>query len=168
MIHKISLRLASAGVALLAVTNACARNHVEHDLDATMIRLVRDSVPLQRTADMVSFTVNVVIANRGATPVVVGGCGPEVQRQISGEWQTVWSPVCIDMQSSLISPEDSLTGPVTPAGFTKPGFEPPLDPRMTAGTYRLRFGVSYPDPANVTALTSTEFVNSPPFVVYSP
>ncbi len=165
---RILSRLAIAGFALSALIFGCARNHVAKELDATVIRLVRDSVPLQRTADKVSFTVNVIIRNGGATSIDVGGCGPEAQREINGEWQTVWSPVCISRQSSLIAPSDSLIQPLTVAGFTKPGIEPQLDPRMTAGKYRLRFGVTYFDTTNPTATRSTEFVGSSPFVVYAP
>lgn len=165
---RIRGRSASASFALFALTAACATNHVSKQVDATVIRFVRDSVPLQRTADMVFFTVNVIIRNRGATPIEVGGCGPEAQREINGEWPTLWSPVCVSPQSSLIVPGDSVMGPLTVAWFIKPGIEPQLDPRVTAGTYRLRYGVSYSETTNPTAARSTEFVGSPPFVVYTP
>jgi hypothetical protein len=148
-------------------STACARHHIEKELTPPVISFVHDSVPLERTADLTRFTVSVIIRNDGASPIDVGGCGPEAQRQIGGRWQTVWTPVCISPQWVHIAPGDSFTFPLTVAGFTRQGFHPPLDPRMTAGTYRLGFGVSRTDRSNPAATTRSEFVGSPPFVVYA-
>lgn len=175
------IRLVAALLPLGVGSAACARNHIGRELRTLVIRSARDSVHLQRTADMTSFTVDVIIRNRGSRPLIVGGCGPEAQREINGQWQTVWSPVCVSAQASLIAPGDSLTGALTIAGFTKPGIEPPLDPRMTAGIYRLRFGVSDPTSPGTKPVSGTRvaisypnsgrslgFVSSRPFVVYGP
>lgn len=174
------IRLFAALLSLGVGSAACARNRIE-DLDTLLVRSARDSVQLRRTADMTSFTVDVIIRNGGSRPIVVGGCGPEAQREISGQWHTIWSPVCVSAQFSLIAPGDSLTGAVTIAGFTRPGIEPPLDPRMTAGTYRLRFGVSVPPSSETKPVSGTRvaianplsgrslgLVASRPFVVYGP
>jgi hypothetical protein len=176
-----SIRLVTALLSLGLGSAACAGNHVEQELRTLVIRSAADSVRLQRTAEMTSFAVDVIIRNRGSRPMLVGGCGPEAQRKINGQWQTVWSPVCVSEQSSLIAPGDSLTGALTIAGFTKPGIEPPLDPRMTAGTYRLRFGVSDPSSSGTNPVSGTRvaiaypvsgkslgFVASRPFTVYGP
>lgn len=175
------VRLVAALLSLGLGSAACARNHVEQELRTLLIRSARDSVRLQRTAEMTSFAVDVIIRNRGSRPMIVGGCGPEAQREINGQWQTVWSPVCVSEQASLIAPGDSLTGTLTVAGFTKPGIEPPLDPRMTAGTYRLRFGVSDPSSSWSKPVSGTRVANpypmtgkslgivaSRPFAVYGP
>jgi hypothetical protein len=160
---------------------ACARNYGEQELRTLVIRSARDSISLQRTPEMTSFAVDLIIRNGGSRPIIVGGCGPEAQRQISGQWQTVWRPVCVSEHASLVAPGDSLTGSLTIAGFTKPGIEPPLDPRMTAGTYRLRFGVSDPSSSGTQPVSGTRvptpypipgkrlgFVASKPFTVYGP
>jgi hypothetical protein len=173
-------RLVAALLTLGLGSGACARTHVE-ELRTLVIRSLRDSVRLQRTPEMTSFAVDLIIHNRGSKPIIVGGCGPEAQREINGQWQTVWSPVCVSEQASLLSPGDSLTGALTIAGFTKPGIEPPLDPRMTAGTYRLRFGVSDPPTSGTKPVSGTRvatpypmsgkslgFVASQPFTVYDP
>jgi len=175
------IRLVAALLSLGLGSAACGRNHVEQELQSLVIRSARDSVRLQRTAEMTSFAVDVIIRNRGSRPIIVGGCGPEAQREINGQWQTVWSPVCVSEQASLIAPGDTLRGALTIAGFTKPGIEPRLDPRMTAGTYRLRFGVSDPSWSGTKPVSGTRvanaypmsgkslgFVASHPFIVYGP
>jgi hypothetical protein len=150
------------------VVASCARNPANRELATTIVRFVQDSVPLQRTADMTKFTVSVIIRNDGHGPVVFGGCGPEAQRNIGGEWQTVWTPICGSPQHASIAPGDSLILPITVAGFTVAGLEPPLDPRMLPGTYRLRFGIAYPDTSNPTSSNELEALNSPSFTVYQP
>jgi len=175
------IRIVATLVSVGLGSGACARNYVERELRTVVIRSAADSVRLRRTAEMTSFAVDVIIRNRGSRPIIVGGCGPEAQREINGQWQTVWSPVCVSEQASLIAPGDSLTGALTIAGFTKPGIEPPLDPRMTAGTYRLRFGVSDPSSPGNKPISGTRVANaypvsgkslgfaaSQPFTVYGP
>lgn len=162
---KILNHVAGSLVAFVAFNASCARNHTGKDLRPVVIRFVSDSVPLRRTAEMTAFTVTVIIRNGSNTPIVVGGCGPQAQKEINGGWQTVWSPACVSEQISSIAPGDSLTGSVTVAGFTT-GMEPRLDPRMTVGMYRLRFGPSYSNMTNPTAVSSVEALYSPPFVVF--
>ena len=147
---------------------SCTKNPGEQELATTIIRFVQDSVPLQQTPDLTKFTVTSIIHNDGHRSVVFGGCGPEAQRNIDGQWQTIWTPICGSPQHASIAPGDSLTVPVTVAGFTVPGIEPPLDPRMVAGIYRLRFGISYSDSINPTASNELEALDSPAFKVYQP
>jgi hypothetical protein len=175
------IHLLAALLSLAVGSAACARNRLEKDLHTLLVRSARDSVQLRRTADMTSFTVDVIIRNGGSRPIIVGGCGPEAQREINGQWQTIWQPVCVSPGFELIAPGDSVTAALTVAGFTRPGIEPQLDPRMTAGTYRLRFGVSVPSspgnkPVSGTRVAITNpmsgrslgFVASRPFLVYGP
>ncbi len=150
------------------ISTSCGKGHSDNELTTTIVRLAQDSVPLQRTPDLTRFAVTAIVRNDGHVPVVFGGCGPEAQRNIDGQWQTVWTPMCLSPQHASISPGDSLTLPITVAGFTVPGIEPLLDPRMVAGTYRLRFGISYPDTSNPTASNELEALDSPPFKVYQP
>lgn len=121
-----------------------------------------------RANDVTSFSVTVVVRNDGATAIMFGGCGPEAQREIDGAWATVWSPICFSSGTATVMPKDSVTIPITVSAFTSPGREPQLDPRMVAGRYRLRFGVSYSDVGNPTASRQLEPLDSPPFTVFAP
>ena len=98
----------------------CAGNRPDPELATTFVRVTQDSVALQRTPDMTSFSVKVKIRNDGRVPIVFGGCGPAAQRNISGVWTTVWTPICISSQTATIMPGDSVAFPVTVAGFTIP------------------------------------------------
>ncbi len=126
------IRLAAGIITLALLVCSCATNRVDNDLRGAVVRLEPDSVPLEHTADVTRFTVNVIIRNDRATPLYFGGCGPEAQQEINGLWQTVWSPVCISPGNGLIAPGDSLTFPFTVARFANIAVEPQLDPRATA------------------------------------
>jgi hypothetical protein len=166
-----SRKMPSHAVLVLGLTSvilaSCTRNRVDTEIATTVVRFAQDSVPLEHTPDLTRFSVTVVIRNDGHTPVVFGGCGPEAQRDISGQWETVWTPVCGSPQSALLAPGDSLSLPITVAGFIQPGMEPQLDPRMVPGRYRLRFGISYSDSANPTGSSQLEALDSPPFTVFA-
>ena len=130
------IRRAGNIIALAVLVCSCARNRVDTDLRGAVVRLEPDSVPLERTADVTRFKVNVIIRNDRATPLYFGGCGPEAQQEINAQWQTVWTPVCISPVSGSLAPGDSLMFPFTAAGFAHLRMEPHLDPRATAGRYR--------------------------------
>ena len=167
--HRLGVQQCASIVAMVTCTVVgCATNHIDRDLDATSIRFTQDSVPLARTSEVTSFQVTVVVRNNGPTAIVFGGCGPDAQRNINGAWTTVWSPICISNQTATVMPRDSITLPITVAGFTRSNIEPQADPRMLPGNYRLRFGISYQDQRNPTSTTELEMLESPPFVVYEP
>ena len=152
-------------------------NRVDNDLRGAVVRLEPDSVPLERTADVTRFTVNVIIRNDRATPLYFGGCGTEAQQEINGQWQTVWSPVCVSMVRGSLAPGDSLKFPFTVARFANLRIEPQLDPRATAGRYRLLFGATYSGPMNYGVVyrgpkrppppVTLSALTSPVFIVYS-
>jgi hypothetical protein len=149
---------------ILSVVTGCATMQIRPGL--VVIRFAQDSVPLERTAEAVRFRVTTVIRNDNSTPIVFGGCSPDVQRSINGIWTTVWSPTCFSEQSATLMPGDSLILPLIIGASTKPNMEPQLDPRMTAGEYRLRFGVSFAQGAERTSASPLEIRESPPFIVY--
>jgi hypothetical protein len=168
-------------LAFVAAPGACAANHIDENLQTLEIQSASDSVPLRRGSDATSFAVEVLMRNRGPRALIVGSCGgPEAQRKIDGEWQTVWSPVCVSDQGTLVAPRSSATRTLSVVGFTRLGIEPRLDPRMTAGVYRLRYVVSVPDSSTGTTSgqrvpvayprsgKSLGFIVSQPFVVYGP
>ena len=170
------VRLARS-IALAALVCSCARNRVDTDLRGAVVRLEPDSVPLERTADVTRFTVKVIIRNDRATPLYFGGCGMEAQQEINGQWQTVWSPVCVSPVSGSLAPGDSLMFPFTVARFGNLRIEPQLDPRATAGRYRLRLGATYSGPTNYAVVyrgprrpppVTLSTLTSPVFIVYSP
>ena len=109
------------------------------------VRPVEDTVMLQRQSDKTSFKVTAVLRNLDSRPLQVLHCGTEAQRQIEGRWVTVFVPVCALDASSRLAPGDSLVIPVEVFGFSAQNASPHLDPRMTSGRYRLRFGIGIGD-----------------------
>lgn len=156
---------ALVAISLLAA-DCASGEHYNPEVEHTRVRVVEDSVPMQQIPPVVSFHVTVVIRNEGLQPVVFGGCGPEAQRYIGGRWETVWSPMCLMPAQTPLSPGDSLTLPITVAASSGINIQPFLDPRMIAGTYRLRFGVWYQGSPLTTAPAQLDPLDSPPFKVY--
>ena len=167
-----------AGIILaLAVTLfSCARNRVDSELRGAVVRIEPDSDQLERTAEVTRFKVNVIIRNDRATQLYFGGCGPEAQQEINGQWQTVWTPICVSPGSGSLAPSDSLMFPFTAARFANLVMEPHLDPRATAGRYRLQFGATYSGPMDYGLIYSgstkpppeheLSVLRSPVFIVY--
>ena len=172
-----NIRLAGGVIALAVLICSCASNRVDNDLRGAVVRIEPDSVPLERTADVTRITVNVIIRNDRATTLYFGGCGPQLQQEMNGQWQTVWSPICFSPQSGSLAPSDSLKFPLTVARFANLAMEPQLDPRASAGRYRLQFGATYSGPMNYGVVYSgptqpptvtLSTLTSPVFIVYSP
>jgi hypothetical protein len=162
-----------AGIVILPVlVCSCATNRVDSDLRGAVVRVEPDSVAFEQIADMTRFKVNVIIRNDRATPLYFGGCGPEAQQEINGRWQTVWSPVCISLVGGSVAPRDSVTFPFSAARFTQRRIEPSLDPRATAGRYRIRYGATYDGPLNVVYFgnrpppVTLRDLTTPVFIVY--
>ena len=172
---RIRISVCIFGLALTVA--ACASSRVHRDLTGAVVRIVPDSVALEQTPELTRIRVNVIVRNNRATPLYFGGCGPQLQEEIDGQWQTVWSPVCISAMSGLVAPGDSVTFPFSAARLTQQNVYPRLDDRAGAGRYRLQYGATYDGP------TDTHIVYSPPtaapvvelhtlttpvFVVYTP
>lgn len=113
-------------------------------LNSFTIRIVEDTVRLTRSPQGASFHVTAVIRNDADRLLYWSLCAPYAQREISGSWQTVWVPVCLEAGTApSIAPGDSATVPVRASAFTSPTTFPRLDPRMSAGQYRLVFDVGF-------------------------
>ena len=139
-------------------------------LNSFTIRIVEDTVRLARSPQGASFDVTAVIRNDAARPLYWSSCAPYAQRQISGSWQTVWVPVCLEGgPASSIAPGEAATVPVRASAFTSPTTFPRLDPRMSAGQYRLVFDVGF-DINSSGAVTSLPLERraSSTFVVVEP
>ncbi|HJP59498.1 MAG TPA: hypothetical protein VJ865_05850 [Gemmatimonadaceae bacterium] len=141
------------------------------------VRIQPDSVALEQTPDLTRISVNVIIRNDRATALYFGGCWPELQEEINGQWQTVWSPVCISPMSTSVAPGDSVTFPFAAARLAQQNVYPRLDERAGAGRYRLRYGATYDGPPNYGVVYSGPTqppvvklytLTSPVFVVYQP
>jgi hypothetical protein len=167
----------SLAIALPVLVCSCSTNHVATDLRGAVVRIEPDSVPFVRTPDIIKFTVNVIVRNDRSTPLYFGGCGTEAQQEINGKWETVWSPVCISPTGGSVAPRDSVTFPFTAAAFPNQTIDPHLDPRATAGRYRLRLGATYDGPSDYGVVYSVPTnpkrvtlgdLTSPVFIVYSP
>ena len=134
------------GIVVGVVAGCAATNRNLTDLAGVSVRTIEDTVVLRRTSDATSFDVNVVLRNDSDQPIRVSqGCGgPDAQRNINGTWTSVFAPICVGQPGSwTMQAGDSTVIPVNIYGYTKPNLLPSLDPRMTAGQYRLEFAVSF-------------------------
>jgi hypothetical protein len=146
----------------LALTTACASSR---DLVQARIVIAEDTTILVVTPEVGSFSVHAAITNTGSRPIYLGGCGPEAQRRIGTEWQTVWTEICAGTPGiSPIAPGDSLRFPVVVFGFRQPNRLPAFDPRIQPGVYRLLFGLTT-EGAGTTAPISLAFRPSTEFIV---
>jgi len=90
----------------------------------------------------------------------------EAQREIDGSWTTVFTPYCASNDVKTFASGESLVVPISVFGYTVPGKEPKLDPRMVPGRYRVRFGVGVADASTLTGSHLLGHVQaSTPFVV---
>jgi hypothetical protein len=160
-----------------SIVAACATSGTHSDLRGAVIRIEPDSVALEQTAELTRIRVNVIVRNDRSTTLYFGGCGPELQEEINGQWQTVWSPVCFSPMSTAVAPGDSVTLPFGAARTAQTNILPRLDDRAGAGRYRLRYGATYDGPTDTnivysppTAAPVVELhtLTSPVFVVYKP
>jgi hypothetical protein len=112
-----------------------------------------------------SFSVPVVISNNDSRALYVGGCGPSAERDIGGQWTTVFSPACIGDQVWKVDAGDSIVIPVTLYGYTADAMLPRVDvDKAQAGVYRLIFYVDTQDPTGTsTSPSQTQKVASEPF-----
>lgn len=145
---------------LLVLTGACARTP---DAVTARIRIAEDSTALLLTPEVGSFKVTAAVTNEDSRTIYLGGCGPQAQRQIGTEWQTVWTGMCVGAPGmTAIQPGDSLKFPVAIVGFRQPNRVPAFDPRITTGTYRLLFGLAAAaggtEPISVKWYPSTSFI----------
>lgn len=145
----------------LALTTACA--HSPESVPARIV-IAEDTTILVLTPEAGSFRVNAAITNEGSRTIYLGGCGPEVQRKIGSEWQTVWTDICAGTPGlTSIAAGDSLRFPVVVFGFRQPNRFPAFDPRIQTGVYRLLFGfgtnaANATAPVSLTQRPSTQFV----------
>jgi hypothetical protein len=85
-----------------------------------------------------SFTITATLTNISQTDVYLDDCPPIAQRQIGGIWVTVFDLDCGGGGIyQLLIPSSGTDRTVRVFGSTDPHITPLLDPRMTAGTYRL-------------------------------
>ena len=171
------IRLSAQILSLAGMITACATSGSHSDLRGAVVRVVPDSVALEQTPELTRISVNVIVRNDRATTLYFGGCGPELQEEIDGQWQTVWSPVCISPISGSLAAGDSVTFPFAAARLTQQNVYPRLDERAGAGRYRLQYGATYDGPTDPnivyfppTAAPVVELhtLTSPVFVVYTP
>jgi hypothetical protein len=130
-----------------------------------MIRAVEDTVVLRQSIEATAFTITMIVRNDDARVAQVALCGMEAQRNINGVWTTVFTPWCSSSATRTLAPGDSVSVRVDVIGYTLLNRLPALDPRMTAGRYRLLFGVDLDDQATERALSMTRVQASTEFVV---
>lgn len=153
-----------AGIGFFLVS--CASNNFDPRLPSTALRIVEDSVALQQAPAGTFFRVTLVIRNTAGQQVRLGGCGPGAQRNIDGQWKTVWTPICLTPTQAVIEAGDSLTIAVSASGATQPAALPQESGQLVAGLYRLSVGVWYPESPDATAPVRLQEIDSPAFKVY--
>jgi hypothetical protein len=100
-------------------------------------------VEFTRTPQGIHFETAAVIRNDGPGSIFLSECSPALQRKVEEGWATVWTPVCITGAIRREVPAgESVTVPVGVSAYSNPAIEPQLDPRLTAGTYRLLWDIS--------------------------
>lgn len=119
---------------------------------------------LEQRPGATSFKLAVVMRNDDSDTLYVEACQFDAQREIDGTWISVFTPVCAGSAYIRLRPGDSRQQAVSVHGSTRERTFPRLDPRMVAGRYRLRFGVSSADrflgrvdPNSVRGVTSRPF-----------
>ena len=136
--HAMALRKVNLLAALIAI--GCGPNVGSAPLRLS-IRTVEDTVLLRRDSSVTAFTVTAIVRNDDSRPVQVALCGMEAERDIGGQWTSVFRPFCASNALSPLAPRDSLIVPVNVYGYTDSNTAPKLDPRMVPGRYRVVFGV---------------------------
>jgi hypothetical protein len=98
-----------------------------------------NTISFMEMPDARVLRVTAVIRNRGARTVYMSTCGPSVEREILGQWESVWAPGCLE-GAFTIPPEDSLVMPVAAYWHTDPRLGPPTaDQRIGPGRYRIKY-----------------------------
>jgi hypothetical protein len=114
---------------------------------AVMVLTREDTVSFQRDPRVTLFRVTGVVHNLDSRVLYLVGCGPSAQRQISGEWVTLYAPLCFLTEHTVrVAPGDSAVVPFTGPGYTDESTYPRLDPRMVSGLYRLVFNAVVGEP----------------------
>ena len=104
------------------------------------IAIRESTVPLEHAVGAAGFTVTVVARNDGPLPVYLSQCMWEAQRLIGKDWITVYRAICPGTDSfDKLASGASTVFPIRVSAYTSGA--PALDPNMTAGQYRLAFGI---------------------------
>jgi hypothetical protein len=128
---------------LLLIATGCAA--AVSGRPAYTVRVVDDTVSFVERPDWRGFRVAAVVRNEGPTQLYAHWCHAQAQREIDGQWTTVWSEAC---GSDLTSPTtlaagDSLVRELFVGGSTRVGHGTPLDARIVSGRYRIEFFLSF-------------------------
>jgi hypothetical protein len=137
---------------------------------------VADSVvTFTRKQDFRWVDVSATVYNRGDRPLFIDFCYVDAQREIDGKRMTVWNPTCALGYLVPIQPGDSLLRTVRVQGSFAANDPLRVDPRLTAGKYRLTFPLSYETTngspvgqPRLTNLLSEDARSSSPFEIREP
>lgn len=107
------------------------------------IALREDTVAFVEMPESRILSVTAVVQNHTSRLVYMSPCGPEVERDITGKWERVWAPGCLE-GAIRIAPGDSLVMPVVAYWNKDPQLGPPFaDDRIRSGRYRLRYAFGW-------------------------
>jgi hypothetical protein len=135
------------------------------------IRVQPDVVSLRHEPNAVALDLHVQVRNGSPQPLYLatGLCGVELQRDVEGDWQTVWIPACglVASPAQRVPAGDSVSTSFTARGFTGTNALPQFDPRMIAGRYRviMRLGFHTNSAGDINRLLPVDERTSEPFAV---
>jgi hypothetical protein len=155
----------------LIALSACLHAHVAAPIE---IRVLPDTVVMNRQGDAIYLRINSSLRNRNRRPLYYEPCWAYLERHMDTTWATVWTPMCLDgSAASVLAPGASVPivvdvavffGPIAPGAAVK---LPRLDPRMTPGEYRIvvpvgakrsRSGIGFAKPLPIEYRASQSFI----------
>jgi len=100
-------------------------------------------VTFTRQATFAWVDVVATITNHADRRLYGDDCLVAAQREIDGKWVTVWTETCLVQHLTSIAPGDSVVRTIRIKGSFAADDPLKADARLTAGTYRLTFPLSY-------------------------
>jgi hypothetical protein len=147
----------------------------EANTDASFSITVADSVvKFTRKPTFVWVDVVATITNHSDRRLYGDYCYVEAQREIEGTWVTVWNETCLVQHLTSIAPGDSVVRTIRIKGSVAADDPLKADPRLSAGTYRLTFPLSYntasrsPVEPWLDELPAESARSTPPFEIRDP
>lgn len=128
------------------------------------ITVASQEVTFERKPTFAWVDVVATITNHADRRLYGYDCFVAAQRKINSEWVTVWTETCLVQHLTSVAPGDSVVRTIRIKGSFADDDPLKADPRLTAGTYRLTFPLSY---KTVDSITGSSLDDSPPDAVRS-
>jgi hypothetical protein len=166
-------RLSFTSLVLTVCADGCVRGSPITTPASSPILVTVDEhvVTFVRRPTFAFVRVGATVHNRSDRPLYGDVCYVEAQREIEQKWVTVWNESCLVEHLTTIAPGDSLRRTFTIKGSFAPDDPMKADPRLTAGTYRITFPLSFSASGRIPQLVDLPPENarsSEPFEIRDP